>query len=216
MAAVFCSCQNADKPSVNDADVVVENTYHKLRKFYKDTTFNDLYIYPDTGTIDSLFVFKGRAIDTNVLKLLPGDFVGDLAWSSEYYGIYCFDLDSVYTGFITRIPGEYSSSDISLWLFDRKNDELVKSMDLASLFGDAGDYCISNSCLFFDKGKLLNVLNKMYYSYDHSVEDENDSALDVSHSFLHTRWRNHTIDTLSKDSLTLYTTYPLKMKGLIY
>ena len=213
---LLCACQNADKPSVNDADVVVENTYYKLHRYYKDTSFNDLYIYPDTLGIDSIFVFKGRAIDTNVLNLLPGDFVGDLAWSSEYYGIYCFDIDSVYSGFITRIPGEYSSSDIALWLFDRKKDNVVKSMSLASLYGDAGDYSISNSCLFFDKGKLLNVLNRLYYSYDHSVENENDSALDVSQSFLQTRWRNHNIDTLSKDSLSLFTNYPLKMKGLMF
>lgn len=54
------SCQNHTKNESLNATVKIESLYDKLSKFYIDTTFNGIYIYPDTTYVDSIFVFKER------------------------------------------------------------------------------------------------------------------------------------------------------------
>lgn len=210
------SCQNQAKNESQNATVKIESLYTRLSKFYKDTTFNGIYIYPDTTYVDSIFVFKGTPIDSSVLALLPYFAAKDLSWDDAFFGVYKFEIDSVYSGFITRVPGEYTSSDFSLWIFNRPKDELVASMDIAALFGDAGDCLISNSYLFLDQLKQIHVLNRLYTSYDHSVEDSADTRLDEQQTFLHTKWTDKGIDTLSNDSLALRKTYPVQMGNLIW
>ncbi len=210
------SCQNHVKSNPQITNKNIESLYSKLSKFYKDTSFNGIYIYPDTAYVDSVFVFKGTPIDSNVLALLPYFAAKDLSWDDAFHGVYRFTIDSIYSGFITRVPGEYTSSDFSLWIFNRQKDEIVASMDIAALFGDAGDCLISNSYLFFNNNKQINVLNRSYWSYDHSVEDSADTRIDVQQSFLHTRWTNKGIDTLSADSAALHQAFPVHMDQLIW
>ena len=111
-----------------------ENTnYSKLSKFYKDTTFVEMIIYPDTAYNDLLYFFKGNEIDSNTFSLLSDKVTNSLPWTEGFYGNYSFKINNQYIGLITRTPGEYSSTMISLWIYDIKNDSITNNIKLADV-----------------------------------------------------------------------------------
>ncbi|MGK4567723.1 hypothetical protein [Flavobacterium sp. 3HN19-14] len=120
-------------------------------------------------------------------------------WTEGFYGIYSFKFDKNNTGLITRTPGEYDSSMISLWIYNDKSQTITRSMRLSNIFGDAGDFDVYNSWLFSEKDNGLKVLMYDYYSYDHSVEDENDTIVDITKEYLLLKVKAEVSDTLSKN-----------------
>jgi hypothetical protein len=193
-----------------------QSSFNKLSVYYKDTTFADLFIYPDTAYIDSLFFFKGKQIDSITFNLLAENVTRGLPWTEGFYGIYSFKLNSQFVGLLTRTPGEYSTTALSLWIYDIAKDSIVNNIQLADIFGDAGDAQTTNSYIFFDKESTLNALTLIHYTHDHSLDDVEfpDSKVDESYSYYLTKINADKIDTLSKDSTALIKQYAKQLKRM--
>ncbi len=192
-----------------------ENTnYSKLSKFYKDTTFVEMIIYPDTAYNDLLYFFKGNEIDSNTFSLLSDKVTNSLPWTEGFYGNYSFKINNQYIGLITRTPGEYSSTMISLWIYDIKNDSITNNIKLADVFGDAGAFETMNSYLFFDESNQLKAFTYSYFSYDHSVDEESDTTIEVSHNYFLTRIGFSSVDTISTDSIKLTEQFKSQIKKM--
>ncbi len=192
--SIFVSCKQESK---------VETKFEKLSKFYNDTTFSELFVYPNKSNDDALFVFKGKQIDTTVFHLLTEKVTQGLPWTEGFYGIYSFNINSEHVGLITRTPGAYSPTKISLWIYDLKNDSITNNIELADIFGDAGTALRINSYLFLDKEKQLNALTYRFYSYDHSVEGEADMTIEKHNHYYLTKIKYLSVDTISTDSAML-------------
>lgn len=137
-----------------------------------------------------------------------------LPWTEGFYGIYSFKLNEQFTGLLTRTPGEYSPTVISLWIYDIKKDSVVNTVQLADIIGDAGAAETINSYMFFDKENKLKALTYRHYSYDHSVENESDTTIEENHTFYLSKINFTSVDTLSTDSLKLHEQFHHQLKRL--
>jgi len=193
----------------------IEKThFNRLSTFYQDTTFADIFIYPDSAYIDSIYFFRGNQIDSTTFNLLTENVTRGLPWTEGFYGIYSFKINEQYKGLLTRTPGEYSPTVISLWIYDIKKDSIVNNIQLANIFGDAGASETINSYLFFDKEQKLRALTYRHYYYDHSVEEASDTTFEENHNFYFTKINFTTVDTLSTDSLKLHEQFKQQLKKL--
>ncbi|OYU96574.1 MAG: hypothetical protein CFE21_09330 [Bacteroidetes bacterium B1(2017)] len=170
-------------------------------------------MYPDTLYQDALYFFKGKEIDEKTFNLIT-DFVKHSQPQSDgFYGTYSFKINPSSIGLITRVPGNYDATAISLWVYDLKKDSITNSIPLSDLFGDAGDAQNNVSTLFFENNQLY-ALTYLHYSYDHMVEDIYDSTMDHSYQYSLTKINTFNIDTISTDSAFLtrkYTSFLKKM-----
>jgi uncharacterized protein YcfL len=189
--------------------------YNRLSTFYKDTTFADILIYPDSAYNDSIYIFRGNQIDSTTFNLLTENVTRGLQWTEGFYGIYSFKINGQFKGLLTRTPGEYSPTDISLWIYDIKKDSIVNNIQLADIFGDAGASEIISSYLFFDKEQQLKALSYRHYYYDHRFEEASDTTFEENHNYYFTKINFTSIDTLSTDSLKLHEQFKQQLKKLV-
>lgn len=205
---IFVSCKQ------NNCEEKTKFT--RLAVFYKDTSFVEMFIYPDTKHIDSTYLFRDKQIDSITLSLFTEKISYGLHWIEGFYGIYSFKLDKQYTGLLTRTPGEYESSAVSLWIYDIKNDSIVNNVQLSNIYVDAGDTKTTNSYLFFDKGRELKVLTYIHYIHDHSLDDVEfpESKISESYSCFLTRINATKLDTLSTDLIMLKKKYGQQLKRM--
>ncbi|TAE87319.1 MAG: hypothetical protein EAY81_04250 [Bacteroidetes bacterium] len=195
-------------------NAIETSKFNRLKAFYKDTTFADIFIFPDTGYTDSIYVFKGNQIDSATFNILTECVTQGLPWTEGFYGIYSFLINKQFAGLLTRTPGEYASTAISLWIYDIKNDSIVNNIQLADIFGDAGASETLTSYLFFDKQKILKALTYRHYSYDHSVEEESDTTVEEYWNYYLTKFDYTSVDTLSTDSLILHGQFRTQLERL--
>ncbi|MES2543800.1 MAG: hypothetical protein V4548_02865 [Bacteroidota bacterium] len=195
---ILISC-NKNKNQISK----IEIKENPLFKFYKDTTFSEIYVYPDTNYTKSKFLFSGKQIDSITLSKISKNIGNGIPWTEGFYGIYSFKINKKYTGLITRIPGIYDSSVISLWLYNNDNNSVVKNIQLADVVGDAGASEIINSYLFFEKDNKIRAFTYRHYSYDHSVEEESDTIIEENRDFYLIDINGNSIDTISKNTIKL-------------
>jgi hypothetical protein len=207
---IFTSCKQTETETKDRI-----NKYTELSKFYRDTTFSDIHIYPDTSSYENLsYFFRGNQIDSTTCKLLPATVTNSLPWTEGFHGILSFQINKDCIGLITRTPGMYASTAISLWIYDLTKDSITNNIQLADIFGDAGAAETINSSLFVDNQKQLKALIYRYYTYDHSIEDENDKTVEIKHSYYLVRINNVKTDTLEKDSIKLNQVYKDQLKKM--
>jgi len=190
--------------------------FSRLAVFYKDTSFVNMFIYPDTTHRDSTYLFGGKQIDSITINLFTEKVTYGLPWTEGFYGIYSFKFNKQYTGLLTRTPGEYSPTVVSLWIYDIKNDSIVNNIQLSNIYVDAGDIQTKNSYLFFEKGEELKVLTFIHNIHDHSLDDVEFSESKISESFSCslTRVNATKLDTLSKDLAILKKKYGQQLKKM--
>lgn len=195
-------------------NAVEKTKFSRLSAFYKDTTFAEIFINPDYAYIDFIYFFRGNKIDSTTFNVLTEKTTHGLPWTEGFYGIYSFKINKQFVGLLTRTPGEYSSTVISLWIYDTKHDSIVNEIQLADNFGDAGASEIINSYLFFDKEKKLNALTYRHYSYDHSVEEETDTIVEEYWNYYLTKLNATSVDTLSTDSIKLHGQFKSQLEKM--
>ncbi|HEX7413357.1 MAG TPA: hypothetical protein VF411_04865, partial [Bacteroidia bacterium] len=193
----------------------------KLTRFSKlDTLFTDVatdtfYVYSDLSIDGHKFAFSGRPLDSTQVSFLPFDIKGNYNWNKDYSACYKFPIDKSHIALITRIPGEYVSSKITLLVFDIDKDSIIKSLNLADTWGDAGESFVYNSCIFKDKEKNISILFYAWSSYDHRAGDNpKDTLIEYSKNYLLLNLSKNFGDTISRDSATIVTKYPDMLKKL--
>jgi hypothetical protein len=200
MLIVWSACQSSQKDM------------QTLLDCYKDTAFNDLYVYSNDN--DSSDVYFGKYIDSNVFNLLNPIATQGYSFDYEFFAVYSFKIDDHHTGLITRTPGLYSSSIVSLWVLDNQNDTIQNNIELADAFGDAGYTDEKHSFLYFDENKKLKVLSHFQSSFDNSVENPIDTSIEVTNKYFLIEIHPTHNDTISNNPTQLKEQFDEKCKKI--
>lgn len=211
--------QNSDRSGETDSTVVSDSSAREdiassFSELYTDTTFREMYIYPNKKFDDSTYRFWGKRISENNLKIFNQTALKGLSAIDGFYGVYSFSVDQNTSGLITRTPDMYTSSRISLWVYDRQSRHISHNVELANRFGDAGAVEESRSYIFFDDEKILNVLTHQFNSVDLRVNTPPVDRVVDKHAFILTQFRNGTPDTVSRDSIALHKRFGPQLNKL--
>lgn len=195
-------------------NVFETSVLQRLSHYYKDTSFTELYIFPDTAYNEVNYLLRGNQIDSATMNYLSKRLTKGLPWTEGFYGVYSFKIDEQFIGLLTRVPSEYSSTSVDLWMFDLKKDSIFNNFQLADIFGDAGASTIKTSYLFYDNQGYLKSLSYEHDTYDHSVEDVSDTTVESYRSYYLIKFEKYRIDTLSLDSLVLNVQFKKQFEKL--
>lgn len=219
MSLLLVNC-TSDKPApegiVTDC---LPPKYSSLHKLFKDTLFDSLYVTSD-WRVDSTgfptdFPFKGIAMDSVHVSYLPYEARYHYKWNEDYGASCKFKIDSHRIALIIRIPSEYVSTAVNLFIYDLRKDSMTITGRLADSRGDAGEASIFDSYIFQDKNKTFHILTYFFGEYNHT-------ASDVDSSGIVERWNyyglyninGNSVDTISSDSAEITRRYPMLVKKL--
>jgi len=115
---------------------------------FKTINPNGLHIYPPSwdsnGNLNKT-PFEGTPINVNKFSFVENKeiFLNIQACkegNSHIYSIGKFEINDEYLGLIVRQQSQYNESLLQLLLWDKKQNKIVKGLDLADSFGDEGWY----------------------------------------------------------------------------
>ena len=215
LQGVFLSCSSNSNPKKNhskeegsvqktDSSLIQKKSvYDELLKKFKPISFDTLKVGYEYDTKDRKFwgteLTLKEAKSLNVAYIEPS--YGKL---SGVYACYQFQIDSLRTGLIARIPADYESTTIGLFILDRKKDKIAREyFPVGIIFGDAGDAYQRISWLFRTKDKQLQSFVYDYSSYNREVEDTTDHTIDEWRSYFLIDCMSPKFDTISKNETFL-------------
>ena len=113
---------------------------------FKTVNPNGLHIYPPTWDKNGNLIktpFKGTPINVDKFSYVDNDeiFLNIQACkegNSHIYAIGKFEIDNKYWGLLIRQHSQYDESLVQLLLWDKKENKIIKGIDLADSFGDEG------------------------------------------------------------------------------
>jgi hypothetical protein len=211
LQGVFISCNSGSNPkkelSIKEGFVqktdssltAKKSVYDELLMKFKPITFDTLMIEYSYGTINKKYL--GTELTLKEAESLNIEYIepayGKL---SGVYACYQFLIDSSRTGLIARIPADYESTTMGLFILDRKKDKIAREyFPVGIIFGDAGDAYQRISWLFRTKDKQLQSFVYDYSSYNHEVEDTADHTIDEWRSYFLIDCMSPKFDTISKN-----------------
>ncbi len=203
MVLQACSSPESEKPK----EVLKASRLSVVDSLFKDLVIEDtFYVYSVGG--QETHPFQGVPMDSMQVASLSYDLKMKYSYFKDMGACYKFPLDASRFALIARVPGEYESTAINLFVFDVGKDSVVQTLYLADVFGDAGEAMFYSSCIFREKDHSLKVATQWHSEYSHSVDNENDTTVERRNRFWVIDLGKHTGDTLLKDSATIFTTYP--------
>lgn len=210
IALQACSESEAEKT----AEVPKTSRLSIVDSLFRDLIIEDtFYVYSSWGGQEN-HPFKGVPMDSAQVASLTYDLKMSYTYFKDVGACYKFPLDASRFALIARVPGEYESTAIRLFIFDVEKDSVVQTLSLADVFGDAGESMSYSSCVFREKDHGLKVATQWHSEYSHSVDNENDTTVERWNRFWILDLGKHTGDTLLKDSATIVNTYPQIIKRL--
>ncbi len=199
-----CSEPEAEKPK----EVPKASRLSVVDSLFKDLIIEDtFYVYSSWGGTEN-HPFKGTPMDSVQVASLTYHLKTSYSYFKDVGACYKFPLDASRFALIARVPGEYESTAINLFVFDVEKDSVVQTLHLADVFGDAGESMSYSSCIFREKDHGLKVATQWHSEYSHSVDNENDTTVERWNRFWIIDLGKHAGDTLLKDSATIVNTYP--------
>ena len=183
--------------------------FHGLFALYKEIVFDSLDVYSNDAD-DPGYQFEGRKLDSTNVALLDAKHANE--WQEGYFACYKFKVNDSLTGLLTRVPAEYVSNSVDLYVYNTRADSVVKVINVAASFGDAGDASSRVTRIIRDKDLLF--LSLVAVTYDRSVEDEKDTIVEEWNFFELFRFLSQRVDTVSKDSATITDKYKTALQQL--
>ena len=144
---LLVSCNNQQNKKTVESDSVMQiDKSIEFLSLFKTIDPIGLHIYPPSWNRNGdliKFPFEGKAIDVFKFPYVDNEeiFINIQACkegNSNIYAIGKFDLNINYYGLIIRQYSQYDESLIQLLLWDKKQKEIIKGLDLANSFGDEG------------------------------------------------------------------------------
>jgi hypothetical protein len=185
-----------------------------LDPLFKDLVITDTFFLYSPWSDDAHYKFKGMPMDSLQVLALSSQESNRYTYFKDFGACFQFPLDSSRVALIARVPGEYESTVLKLFMFDVQKDSVIHTLCLADVFGDAGEVMWYSSCLFRDKSHKLTLATHWHSEYSHSVDNENDTTVERWNKFYLIDLSDIHADTLSKDSATIVDRYPEIMKRL--
>lgn len=176
---VLTGCYSNNDPS----DTATKSRFLDLLPLYKDTTFDTLNAFSSEYNYSDTFRFKGTKLDSLSVSLFPKELSDSYGSGEEFFACYKFPLDSRRLGLITRAPSTYESSSLKLLVFDKMRDSITSFIELSELVGDAGASFDKRSWIIKGKNGAFNVLGWVQEGYDHSVDDEKDTTIEINNTY---------------------------------
>jgi hypothetical protein len=185
-----------------------------LDPLFKELVITDTLFLYSVWSDDTHYKFKGRSMDSLQVRALSTEESERYSYFKDFGACFKFPIDSLRMALVARVPGEYESTVLKLFMFDVQKDSVIHTLYLADVFGDAGEAMSYSSCLFRDKAHKLTLATYWSSEYDHRVGDEKDTTVEHWNKFYLIDLSDIHADTLSKDSTTIVDRYPEIMKRL--
>lgn len=152
LAVLATACNHAGQPTAKDtttAQAVVfapkEPAKIILEMYEELPPFDTLNLGGGPGWTENGIEgrYKGKPLGMRYTSLLPvaltEGYEPDENSEPQYFACYRFPINSRFTGLITRTPGEYDITVLSLLYYDHEADSVGYAFELVHDFGDAGD-----------------------------------------------------------------------------
>jgi hypothetical protein len=196
---IFFGCNNNKETRTRD--------FGRLLSKFEPISFDTLKIfYGFRGEQNSRF--KGNALDSNDLSLLPVSLrpkEGAL-WSDRYFACFKFPVDSARTALITRTPWIYESSSLSLMVYDKNADSILYQFEVGQDWADVSGSFTKTSWLYKD-----NLEHRVFTIAEDQEGDprDKDSVKIKTDSYL-LRFAGSGADTLVKNDTLLAAEFKAK------
>lgn len=195
----FFSCSQDN----NQDAIQTKNRFSSLLNKYKDISFDTLKVFSSDNTEIDTYQYKGVQLDSVDVLLFPKS-IANLYGSGEVFAAcFKFFLDSSSIALITRVPSTYQSSSLQLLIFDRNSDSITNIIELAEMVGDAGDLYTQNSWVYKTIKGETQIFGWIQESHDNSVENENDTTIDVTNNYYLLSILKNRVDTINQNKEVL-------------
>jgi hypothetical protein len=206
---IFFSCNEKLKYTQKIVPrTLTESKYKKLLSKFKTITIDTIKVYSS----DDYENYKGIRLDSLDAILFPKEIAEAYFHEQDLYACYKFEINATKIGLLTRTPSMYVPSSIKLFIYNKALDSITEYIELAELWGDAGDALEKTSWIIKSKENEINALIKVTLSHDHSVEDEKDTIIESSDNHFLIDLLKPKIDTINIDSESLIKRYKLLLK----
>jgi len=129
--------------------------------------------------------FRGKQIGKEFNYLFAFDTV--LTYSliedggiDRFYACYKFKLDSNNTGLLIRIPSQYATTAVDLFIWDNKKNRITNRESLSDGFGDEGWHFVQDAWISdFNWDGLFDILKRRK---DHEVDIDDTTKVSSSDS----------------------------------
>ena len=139
-----------------------------LNRFENKNTEHIYYFKEDPRNKD--LTFFGKKLPKEDLKYIEED--KKKSWK-EFYSLYRIELSKDYFGLLLRVPSQYSISQVTLYIFSKKENNFLQKVSLADHFGDGYWYFYKDAWIkdFNNNGfKDLLIIQK---DVEHHEGEEN-------------------------------------------
>jgi hypothetical protein len=141
---------------------------------FKEISLDTFSVYSATHVEADTFKFKGKELDTLYFSLFPKDET-ELFEFNPVYACLKFNLDDQHTGLILRVPSEYISSWVKVFIWENASQKFVgKSLPLAENIGDAGYGMEQRSWLFKSKNGVGAFTHIKECEYEMEFDEETE------------------------------------------
>jgi len=140
--------QESQPLTVKTDNVKLVDKTTEFLDLFKTVNPKGLHIYPPTWDKNGNLIktpFEGTPINVDKFSYVDNHeiFLNIQACkegNSRIYAIGKFEIDNKYWGLLIRQYSQYDESLVQLLLWDKKENKIIKGIDLADSFGDAGWY----------------------------------------------------------------------------
>jgi hypothetical protein len=164
------------KPPSNSQQII--ELYSK-ENFGTDT----IRVYSSQDLESPSFKYKGYKLDSIQLSLFPPGLIENVDEIRPAFACFRFTIDPDNLGLITRLPGEYSSTVINLFVYHIPTDSIYFHRQLAEDFGDAGDVFLKQSWLYKNPDGTIGLLVRDDRLYYNSMDNPADTSIDRQTSY---------------------------------
>jgi len=219
LAIIIFGCENkstnikVEKSKINENQI--ESKYKKLLSKFETINVDTFYVY-STYNYDN---FKGKRIEKSEAKLFPNEILEENFSLDEIdiFACFKFSIDSTKIGLIARTPSMYSPTSIKLFVYDKISDSLISYIEIAEIWGDAGESMEKKSWLFLRSNKIKILTEKIEKS-DHRAyaEDENDTIIEIWKTLYQIDFTKTKFDTTNMNEKYLRKKYFEILKKVSY
>lgn len=209
LAVLAIACNHAGQPTAKDSTTaqpvvfapkepakIILEMYEELPPF--DTL--DLGGGPESTEGRVTGMYEGKPLGMLYFPLLPGSLTDGLVPDGtnelEYFACHRFPINNRFTGLITRTPGEYDITRVSLLYYDHEADSIGYAFDVINNWGDAGD-AINYRTWLIRAANSVECWMAIQAFYD--GEDLEDSLYETSTDYFKVDLATRMLDTSYKN-----------------
>ena len=207
LALTSCSSNSEQPPATTP--VKKESKYASILSKCTIVPSDTLHIYSIGNITESKkFEYLGAKLDTaETALLMPLISKAENSIDGNIYACYKLAINQHYTGIIARTPAMYDDSSIKFFILDNTADSITGFVELAEIWGDAGDALAKETWLYKNEEQKLTAFLWQKISHDASVEDPANTKVEVINDYFLLDLSKSKPDTVSSKAEYLLKTF---------